>query len=121
MPVLKVVIERAHDLIAGDPDGLSDPYVKLIVGDTKKKTKVVDATLNPTWSETFEFPEFRSGSDFIGFDVFDQDTIGKDDSLGSAIISKADLAQLEKGVEKKFELKLTNVKSGILHVAITVV
>ncbi|KAF5943495.1 hypothetical protein HYC85_017572 [Camellia sinensis] len=54
MKLLVRVIE-ARNIPAMDPNGFSDPYVKLQLGKQKFRSKVVKKCLNPTWCEDFTF------------------------------------------------------------------
>ncbi|CAI0374208.1 unnamed protein product [Linum tenue] len=64
-----------------DPNGLSDPYVKLQLGKQRFKTKVVKKNLNPTWGEEFSF-KVEDLKEELVICVLDEDKYFNDDFVG---------------------------------------
>jgi hypothetical protein len=54
-----VTVKKASNLPASDSNGLSDPYVRMVLDDHKRHTTVQRRTLNPSWNEKFEWLEAR--------------------------------------------------------------
>lgn len=69
--VLEVVVVEGRDLRAADITGTSDPYCCVFLSGerARKKTKVVNNTLNPVWdSEVFTF-ESLHGNPLTGAEI----------------------------------------------------
>ena len=94
--LLRVHIKSAANLMVGDLNGKSDPYVVVRCpakegagGGEEKQTRVVKKTLDPVWNETLEFGScsldelLRHG---ISLTVMDKDWITKDDALGAVTV-----------------------------------
>lgn len=87
---LIVNILRAVDLPAKDLCGTSDPYVKVYLLPDRKKfqTRVHRKTLNPTFSESFQFPvpyeELAVRK--LHMSVFDFDRFSRHDMIGEVVV-----------------------------------
>lgn len=80
---MKLVVRaiEARNLPPMDYNGLSDPYVRLQLGKSKFRTKVVKKSLNPSWSEEFCF-WVEDLSDDLLVSVLDEDKYFNDDFVG---------------------------------------
>jgi Ca2+-dependent lipid-binding protein len=66
-------IKSASGLASFDSNGLSDPYVRIIINKKKiAKSKIVYKNLNPVWNENFAL--YLKKNDFIEFKLFDFDS-----------------------------------------------
>lgn len=80
MKLLVRVIE-ARNIPAMDPNGFSDPYVKLQLGKQRFRSKVVKKSLNPSWCEEFSF-RVDDLKDELIVSVLDEDKYFNDDFVG---------------------------------------
>lgn len=80
MKLLVRVIE-AKNIRPMDPNGSSDPYVKLQLGKQRFKTKVMKKSLNPSWCEEFTF-KVDDLKEKLVVSVLDEDKYFNDDFIG---------------------------------------
>ncbi|EAX97302.1 C2 domain containing protein [Trichomonas vaginalis G3] len=88
--MLKVYVISAKNLPAADSNGKSDPYVVIHSVDGNKfkfgQTTVQKLTCDPNWDPLLKNPflcPFVRARSFL-FEIYDKDTISKDDYLGMA-------------------------------------
>ncbi|KAH9919105.1 tricalbin [Fomitopsis serialis] len=115
--MLRVDLLDAHDLLAVDRGGKSDPFaVFQLNGHKVYKSQTKKKTLNPEWNEDFvvQVPS-RVSADFI-VDVYDWDQLGKADILGSGKINLADIEPFN-SVEHVVQLSLPkNGQKGSIRI-----
>merc|ERR1711915_745960 len=88
---VKITVFKANDIEKKGMFGRADPYVKLTLNNQKAKSATVKNNHNPVWNFEAIFNISDKTSENLNLAIFDDD-IGKDDSLGSAVI---DLRKLQ--------------------------
>ena len=122
-PKAFIKIHGAADLEAMDTNGLSDPYVKIFVGEDKfdpneqsgllaflrgskgsfatAQTSIKHRTLKPSWEEFFELP-INNIQGWISFCVYDHDLLSQDDLIGAHYL---EIQEVERASYKASSLK----------------
>nr|CAB3449704.1 unnamed protein product [Digitaria exilis] len=113
----RVEILEGANMKPSDPNGLADPYVKGHLGPYRFQTKIHKKTLNPKWLEEFKIPITSWESlNVLSLQVRDKDPIF-DDTLGDCSIS---INKLRGGQRHDIWISLKNIKTGRMHIAVTV-
>lgn len=113
----RVEILEGADMKPSDPNGLADPYVKGHLGPYRFHTKIHKKTLNPKWLEEFKIPITSwEALNLLSLQVRDKDPIF-DDTLGDCSIS---INKLRGGKRHDIWIALKNIKTGKIHIAVTV-
>ncbi|XP_051151862.1 C2 domain-containing protein At1g53590-like [Andrographis paniculata] len=118
-PIAHAVVEvlEAADMKPSDMNGLADPYVKGKLGPYRFRSKTKKKTLAPKWREEFKIPICTWDTlNMLMIEVHDKDHIF-DDKLGDCCVN---VNELRDGQRHDMWLPLQNIKTGRLHLAVTV-
>ena len=90
---LRMRVIEAEGLISRDSNGRSDPFASVHVDGSTWRTKTIERTLAPVWSEEAKEPPITSADAVVHVILFDQDgMMKKSDYLGEVLIPVSLLA-----------------------------
>lgn len=118
MGKVSVKVISASNLQHKDWFGHTSPYVKVMLQQEIKETKVDKNNVNPVWEEQFvmELPHTENINQFpLIFEVWDHERLEHNKHLGRAEVA---LGTLQRGVPTPLDLQLEDAKSGVLTVEI---
>ncbi|XP_023661455.1 fer-1-like protein 6 isoform X2 [Paramormyrops kingsleyae] len=86
--LIRVYIVSATNLHPADPDGYSDPYIVLRLGNTeiKDRDNYIPKQLNPIFGRSFEIQATFPKESLLTVFIYDHDMIGTDDLIGETRI-----------------------------------
>lgn len=91
---MRAYVYQARSLIGSDSSGLSDPFARIVIGESTGTTQVIDETLSPTWDELLVFDDIllystieriKADPPTIVIEIFDQDKVGKSEFIGRTL------------------------------------
>uniref|UniRef100_F6VBD0 C2 domain-containing protein n=1 Tax=Ciona intestinalis TaxID=7719 RepID=F6VBD0_CIOIN len=86
--LVRAYIIRATDLHPTDPNGKSDPYIVISLGDNKinDKENYISKQLNPTFGKAFDFEATFPMESILTVQIYDWDLLSADDLIGETKI-----------------------------------
>ncbi len=109
--LLTIAVERGENFPKLDVLDDTDAFVSFTVRGSSKKYRTStknNAGANPIWRESFQV-HLASGQDVLDFSAFDEDTLTRNDIIGSF---EVDLKNLQQGVSKEDWYTLTGGPKG---------
>merc|ERR1712223_445439 len=114
---IKLRVTGARKLKKSGMFGKADPYITISYGELKLKSNVVKNNINPEWN----FDNVLTISDNISkeilLEVYDKDTVSKDDFMGKISLPTSEVIKLQEGQW----IPLQGTKSGEILVVCDIV
>jgi len=125
---IHIKVHNAENLTSADSNGKSDPYVLILVGDSKAKTKPKKKTLDPVWEEDFSLKAYLTDGAKLDIEIFDWNQFESHSSLGIVLLDLTPYLTPE-NLHKPHKLalpltlrdmKAKDVNRGTLHLEINI-